>query len=154
MKKMRRGFTLVELLIVISVIGILGAMGTMGGSEATSIATATKIVEDFNIIGSAMNMYYADNRNATFDAAGIKTGITPYLKSVTSIVTDEAAENKFLIAISGTDSSWWLTYTIPAGDVTKVGGILKNKAAQQGLVTAVDSTTDYAGAAAVSMKVR
>ena len=62
MKKSRKGFTLVELLIVIGIIGILGAMGMMGGTEANNIATASKIIEEFRIIGAAMNMYYADNR--------------------------------------------------------------------------------------------
>ena len=166
MKKFRKGFTLVELLIVIGVIGILGAMGMMGGQEANNIATATKIVEDFNIISAAMNMYYADNKALCdlgkqsetdgandIDAAFIKTGITPYMKSVASIVTDNAAESKYLITIHS-DKTWWLTYTIPAANLTKVGGILKNKAAQQGLSKTVGATTnDYDGTATVCMKV-
>ena len=167
MKKIRRGFTLVELLIVIGVIGILGAMGMMGGTEANNIATATKIIDDFNVISAAMNMYYADNKAACdagkvseadnaadLDEAAIKTGITPYMKSVASIVTDEAAEGKYLIKIH-TDKTWWLTYKLPAGNLDKVGGILKNKAGQQGLNKAVGTTTnDYDGSATVCMKVR
>ena len=158
MKIARKGFTLVELLIVIGVIGMLGAMGTMGGSEANNIAIATKIVEDFNVISAAINMYYSDNRDAPsadgFDEAAIKTGITPYVKSVKAIVTDEAAEDKYLIKIH-TDKTWWLTYTLPAGNLEKVGGILKNKAAQQGLKKTLGEDADYDGtAAAVHMKVR
>ncbi len=87
MKKMRKGFTLVELLVVIAVIGILSTMAVIGGSEANNIATANKIVEEFKIIGTAMNMYYADNRStcdaadATSLAATIKSGLAPYVKS-------------------------------------------------------------------------
>ena len=168
MKKMRKGFTLVELLIVIGVIGMLGAMGTMGGQEANNIATATKIVEDFNVISAAMNMYYADNKSACdagkeseadgaddLTAESILTGITPYMKSVASIIgTGDAAEGKYLITIHD-DKTWWLTYKLPAGNLTKVGGILKNKASQQGLSKTVGATTnDYDGTANVCMKVR
>ena len=42
-------------------------------------------------------------------------------------------EGKYQIQISATDNTWWLMYTIPASSVIKVGGILQNKAAQQGL---------------------
>ncbi len=62
MKKARKGFTLVELMIVIGIISILGVMGIMAGGEATNIANAGKIVEDFKMLGSALNVYYADNR--------------------------------------------------------------------------------------------
>ena len=172
MKKFRKGFTLVELLIVIGVIGMLGAMGMMGGQEANNIATATKIVEDFNIISAAMNMYYADNKSfcdtgeipdesegaeegatTDLDAATVLAGIKPYMKSTSSIVSDTAAEGKYLITIHS-DKTWWLTYKLPAGNLEKVGGILKNKAAQQGLNKTVGATTnDYDGTANVCMKV-
>ena len=157
MKKFRKGFTLVELLIVIAVIGILGAMGFMGGQEANNIATATKIAEDFNLISAAMNMYYADNKAACdagkesldddageLKASSIKAGITPYLKSA-ALIADETnttdLEGKYQIQISTTDNTWWLMYTIPASSVIKVGGILKNKAAQQGLKKSASYST-------------
>ena len=147
MKKFRKGFTLVELLIVISVIGILGAMGMMGGSEANTIATATKITEDLKIISSAMNMYYADNKTACdigkaslkddaedLKATDIRAGTVPYLKSGAYLTADSTpVDGKYTIIINDTDNTWWLAYKIPANDVAKLGAILKNKAVQQDL---------------------
>ena len=141
MNKSRKGFTLMELLIVIAVSGILSSMAMMSGSEATNIANANKIVEEFNIISAAMNMFYADNK-ATIDATeeskvakAVLTGIKPYMKNVSSITADTPAAGKYNISV--TNGEWWLTYTLAADD-TKIGAILKNKAAQEGLT---NSTT-------------
>ena len=87
MKRTRKGFTLVELLIVIGIISILGVMSFMAGGEATNAANATKIVDDLKMIGTAMTMYYADNKiscdklGSGITVAQIKAGLAPYLKS-------------------------------------------------------------------------
>ena len=55
-----KGFTLVELLIVIIIIGILAGMMMLSSGAATDKAEATKIVSDLRNIKAATIMYYAD----------------------------------------------------------------------------------------------
>ncbi len=59
MKKTRKGFTLVELLIVVAIIGVLAAMMTLSSSDATIAARAASIANGYKIIGSAFTVYKA-----------------------------------------------------------------------------------------------
>ena len=163
MKKVRKGFTLVELLIVIGVIGILSSMAMMSGTEANNIATANKIISDFRIISAAMNVYYADNRATAESAAAtaIKTALEAYMKSTDTLEdSGEGTVGKYLITV--VNGEWWLTYTLPAAN-TPVAKILASKATQEGLKsttttvsgTAVTAATAYAATSAkVCMQVR
>lgn len=66
----RKGFTLVELLIVIVIIGILaGAMMMLMGSS-TDKAEATKIISDLRVMKGGVLQYYADNSGYPATAAG------------------------------------------------------------------------------------
>ncbi len=159
MKKMRKGFTLVELLVVIGIIGVLGAMGLIGGKEANNIATATKIVEDFHIISAAMDMYYSDNRSAIdaddgtkIDAEKIVEALEAYVKKDSSKIVDKTADQtpgKFLVTVvkasatagSATSVHWWLSYALDDGE-SGVAKILANKAVQENfMATAADTKT-------------
>lgn len=61
MKKARRAFTLVELLIVIIIIGTLAGMMMLAAGSATAKAEATKIVANLRTLKSAVMMYEAEN---------------------------------------------------------------------------------------------
>ena len=60
MLKKSKGFTLVELLIVVVIIGILAGMMMLSTGSATAKAEATKIVSDMRNMKAAAIMFYAD----------------------------------------------------------------------------------------------
>ena len=76
MKKTRRGFTLVELLIVIVVIGVLAAMMMLSSSEAVSSARASTIITNLRNLKTAALAMYNDHMD-TYDTTNVNTG-TPY----------------------------------------------------------------------------
>ena len=80
--KMRKakGFTLVELLIVIIIIGILAGMLLLAVGSATDKAEATKIVNALRNYKSATLMYYTDNSN--WPPVGSWTGHTGWVVSL------------------------------------------------------------------------
>lgn len=56
----KKGFTLVELLVVIVIIGVLAGMMMLSTGKATDKAEAAKIINDLRTIKAAALMYYAD----------------------------------------------------------------------------------------------
>lgn len=59
--KNRKGFTLVELVVVIAIIGILAGIAVPRFLDATASARGAKIVADMRTIQSAEMIYYAKN---------------------------------------------------------------------------------------------
>jgi len=127
MKSMKRkGFTLVELLIVIVIIGILaGAMMMLMGSS-TDKAEATKIISDLRTMKGAVLQFYADNSGyptaasdlspyvdkdlSGSDYALVTSGDSPYVGKVVPSngageKLAETVSNDNLIIYIGTDAT-------------------------------------------------
>ena len=71
---MRKGFTLVELLIVIVIIGILAAAMLLSSGSATASAEASNIVSNLRSLKAATMMFYADSMDAIAAVNGLLPG--------------------------------------------------------------------------------
>ena len=165
MKKTRKGFTLVELLIVIVVIGILSAMMMLSSTEAVTSAKASNIVSNLRNLKTAALAYYVDNMDSittTTKNTEVKDGMLKYLNSGTSI-PDIA---KYTVSLTNNnnakDSTWFIKYSIDGTDEekNKIKDKLKGRASSTGLLknAAVSNgeidTTPYEGGADVYMLIR
>ena len=152
MKRTRKGFTLVELVIVIGIMGILGAMGMMAGQQAIDAAKAANIADNLERASSAMRSYYIDNHE-TIDVKGAKIAdvmkdANAYLKkgSLIAGTTTEAATTKgsysVIISTEGSDTAddtaatatWYVAYRLLDTEKNgNVGAALANKATRMQL---------------------
>lgn len=58
---LRRGFTLMELLIVIAIIGILISLGTVSYTSAQRKSRDSRRMQDLKAVQNGFEQYYADN---------------------------------------------------------------------------------------------
>ena len=163
MKRTRKGFTLLELLVVIGVMGILGATGMIAGQQATDAARATNIAEGLEKAASAMMMFYSDNVNDISTngttAAKVATGASAYLKGTLAAVTAPDTYFAVVTADNNATAKWYVGYTFLTSD-TVIQAMIANKAKRMELYSDADGTdTEYAATegaypATVYMKVR
>ena len=135
----RRGFTLVELLIVIVVIGVLSAMMMLSSTEAVSSAKASNIISNLRNLKTAALAMYVDNMDA-FDNAtalpttGFPTGYTDWrsvlIKYLNAGGSSNTVDTNYEFKI--TDGKWYV-YMKSVGD-SRVSEKLAGRASSVGLL--------------------
>ncbi|MBQ6972182.1 MAG: type II secretion system protein [Synergistaceae bacterium] len=161
----RRGFTLVELLIVIVVIGILSAMMMMSSTEATTSAKVSNIVSNLRNLKTAALAFYADSMdyftgNPTADLKDHQALIRKYLGNnngpdIADYVVSKSSAN---------GESWYVSYEIK-GSAAEVNGIKSKLAGRAkslglkgatsgGLGTALSALSDYTNQKYVVLQIR
>lgn len=163
MKKARKGFTLVELLIVITIIAMLGTLMLVSGTDAQNAAKAVKINESFRNLTAAVLMYNEAKPKEVAQAIADEdadTTLIPELKKY--LKNDEvfdSAENTtagtYYIVFKG--STLWLTYYLLAA-TGAINNLLKDKAKDYGLKKAANANpkatdNDYAGGQTIYVNV-
>lgn len=115
MTKFKKGFTLIELMIVIAVIAILATMSLFGLSNAQKSARDTQRLQVMNSMRSALQKYYTDNNGypATVGFATMMGNINQYLGSASDPNCGGTPLALPTAAAAGT--SW-----VPGGNCTNV----------------------------------
>lgn len=104
MKRTRKGFTLVELLIVVAILGSLSAAMSLSSGRATASAKASTIISNVEACKTAAALYLADNYAADLSA----TTAAAFLK-----------ENSAYIPNFGKFTTGGIKYTVLTADENK-----------------------------------
>ena len=143
--KLRKGFTLVELLIVIVIIGILAAAMLLSSGSATASAEASNIVSDLRSMKAAALMFFADSMDDTGLTAAITAdGVTllqPYMDNPSKFGNNAY---DFVVYSTSGATEWWVSYSLTIGNKTvAVGEKLANRASSVGIYNTTLVTSPF-----------
>jgi len=115
-----KGFTIVELLIVIVIIGILATIGFVSFSSAQNKAKKSKAQSTISQVKSKLGEYFADNNNYPVDQAAVTTylnanggattatefGNDAYGYTVTPVDCDNSSEDCTAFTLTAAATYW------------------------------------------------
>lgn len=108
---MSKGFTLIELMVVIAVIGILSSMALFGIGKTQAAARDTQRQSIMNGIRTALERYYGDNQ-AYYTAVNNFCGVTTALVTATYLTAQPTdPSTKAAICGTGNPTAGGATYT-------------------------------------------
>ncbi len=118
MKNSKKGFTLIELMIVVAIIGILAAIAIPKFADLINKSKEGATKGALSSVRSAINVYYGDNEGwyPTYgddSEEAFVTAITPkYINAMpdAKLPGTTHADNSAVVLTTGTDAGGWLYY--------------------------------------------
>ncbi len=139
MRNLHKGFTLVEVLIVMGVIGILSSAMLFASRESVRTTRAGNVITTLRNFASAAMTFYTDsmdhftrdpNYNIDIDKStqGLKGRVKKYMYSEGNTVKDEGKYK-----VWNNSGTWWVGYDLE-DDKDGIKGRLTSRAGASGLV--------------------
>lgn len=134
----RKGFTLVELLIVVVIIGVLTSMMSISSVGSTDSAKASAIIGNLVTMRKAALADYIENGDTNWtDADSVRKAIAAYMNTKEAAIT--AA--KFSVLKQDSDpKGWYILYEFQTDDSSSVKDKIAGKANLTGLYAATAAT--------------
>ena len=148
--KTKKGFTLVELLIVIMVIGVLSSMMMISSTESITSAKASDIITGLNNIKIAALAHYVDSfdkyNSASPPALDIEN-IKPYLNNGSSLSSE--------YGVTQNNKSWFAAYKFTnSGSNSEIKSKLAGRAQSSGLKADMTTDNNYTNGDTVYLQIR
>lgn len=151
MKRTHKGFTLVELLIVVAVIGVLATMMMMSSSDAVDSASANSILANLNSMKTAVYQMYMEDSNMAAKTQSeqiisfkeTKETLAKYLGKLaaTEAIGIDITAGTGKYDLIGKGASWFVVYQLDASDSAGVRAKLKAKGNDVELYAAASPST-------------
>ena len=136
MRKARKGFTLVELLIVVAILGVLAAGLSMSSTDAVDAAGANNILNNLQSVKTAAMQMYIDH-GSTLDV----TNLNKYLGKKSTSLKIGNDKGKYTVVTVGTPSVWYAVYQFSDNDTAGLKTKLGDKATTADLYGTADNST-------------
>ena len=126
MKQVQKGFTLIELMIVVAIIGILAAVALPAYQDYTTRAKISECVTAIAACKSSITEYYSSQNSfpTTDDAAGCNTAGTQYCSAPSVAADGSGAVTVEVQTAAGVDAACDLVLTpnVNSGTIDKWAG--------------------------------
>ena len=141
----RKGFTLVELLIVVAILGALAAVMTVSSGDSITKAKATAIANNLRICTTGAQLYYlenGDNESVTMSSIKAKDVLDAKVPNFTEFSSGTIEYDSTDITTDGETPphSWAVTVTLSGSDATS---IITSLASIKGFSGASGSSVTY-----------
>jgi prepilin-type N-terminal cleavage/methylation domain-containing protein len=91
LRNSRRGFTLVEIMIVVAIIALLAAIAVPNFLRARKRSQATRVLEDLRMVDSAIDQYAIENNKQAGNPVAW-SDVQNYLKTGTALYTSGGSD--------------------------------------------------------------